>query len=731
MSKESTPVLFVDAPTRTNEAKQTFTEIVECSYLNRHLGDSGQKETMTCDCVEDWHEVDGNMACGEDLSCINRLTSVECNNRSCTCGRDCQNQRFQKRQYASVRVIQTEKKGYGLVAASDILENLFVYEYVGEVIDEKTFRARMVDYDRRNLRHFYFMMLAKDAFIDATEKGSLARFCNHLCLPNAYVDKWVVGDKLRMGIFAKRRILCGEEITFDYNVDRYGAQSQQCHCGESNCMGWIGGKTQTDAALLLPDGISEALGATRQQERSWMKQYRAKNQARKGKRESSHDLESEADSEDSTATAFVKSLHVTALSDGDVARAMSALMKVDDRVVVSKLIERLYLTEDPKIHAQVVKLHGYKTLSKVLKQHREDDTLTFRVLLVLQRWPSMTRNKIELSQIEDEVRAIAETLPHERTTALAAQLIAEWGQLEMAYRIPKTRDGKLMSPLLGRSGRSELPEDTGINIDDGDSLPEGWQKALDTSTNTVYYYHTGLGISKWEKPTAEIPRGPKETKAQKPAKSTKAPKAAKNAAKPKQAKRRDDLALLEEQRLQQAKEEQFREVQDKQKLLQELIVESQRAEEEKRRAAEQAKAERMEKHRERRRKKEAAFEARARARSSEVSPEVLWTKVLARHVPNMIKKHEAEIGHANVKGCARDAVKAVAAKEARHGMPPTELDSAKIAKLRVFCDGFMEKFLEKFRAKRARHHGANGANGTSEATGTNGASNRAEGDVES
>ena len=50
------------------------------------------------------------------------------------------------------------------------------------------------------------MMLSNDSFIDATEKGSLGRFINHSCNPNAFVDKWHVGDRLRMGIFAKRKI---------------------------------------------------------------------------------------------------------------------------------------------------------------------------------------------------------------------------------------------------------------------------------------------------------------------------------------------------------------------------------------------------------------------------------------------------------------------------------------------------------------------------------------------
>src|SRR5690606_5388051 len=135
----------------------------------------------------------------------------------------CQNMRFQKKEYADVSVIKTEFKGFGLRANTNLETGAFIYEYIGEVIDENRFRKRRVDYDKEGIKHFYFMSLGKNEFVDATKKGNLARFCNHSCNPNCYVDKWIVGTKFRMGIFAKRNIRQGEELTFDYNVDRYGA----------------------------------------------------------------------------------------------------------------------------------------------------------------------------------------------------------------------------------------------------------------------------------------------------------------------------------------------------------------------------------------------------------------------------------------------------------------------------------------------------------------------------
>jgi SET domain-containing protein len=164
----------------------------------------------------------------------------------CRCGSSCQNQRFQKKEYADVEVIQTEKKGFGLRAGSAISAEAFIYEYIGEVVEESDFQKRMRRYHDERIPHFYFMMLQRDEYLDATKRGGIARFINHSCNPNCYVAKWHVGKHYRMGIFSQRDILKGEELTFNYNVDRYGNEAQPCYCGEPNCVGQLGGKTQTD-----------------------------------------------------------------------------------------------------------------------------------------------------------------------------------------------------------------------------------------------------------------------------------------------------------------------------------------------------------------------------------------------------------------------------------------------------------------------------------------------------
>ena len=63
-----------------------------------------------------------------------------------------------------------------------------MYEYVGEVIGPKPFEAKMKAYGNEGIKHFYFMALDRDVFIDATKKGGKGRFLNHSCNPNCYVS---------------------------------------------------------------------------------------------------------------------------------------------------------------------------------------------------------------------------------------------------------------------------------------------------------------------------------------------------------------------------------------------------------------------------------------------------------------------------------------------------------------------------------------------------------------
>ena len=453
----------------------------------------------------------------------------------CGCGVACQNQRFQRKEWANVSVIKTEKKGYGLRADADLVANEFIYEYIGEVIGESAFRKRMQNYDEEGIKHFYFMSLTKGEFVDATKKGNLGRFCNHSCNPNCYVDKWVVGDRLRMGIFAERKIQAGEELTFNYNVDRYGAEPQPCYCAEPNCTGYIGGKTQTERGTKLSNALIEALGIDDAD--AWDIAVAKKPRKKKS---------GEEDEE------YVNNVEPRGLDEEGVNKVMSSLMQCKEKWIAVKLLTRVQRADDEKVRNRVVRFHGYRIFKTVLANFIEDVNVCLQVLDVLDKMPRLTRNKIQDSKIEETVQQLVSN-EDERVATQSQGLLQSWSKLEVGYRIPRVkRDPTLVaaerkadrvdrrdadrrdadrrksrsrsrskSPdrMQAPTGpRSNAPQRAAPYLSGprpppryrppppGGPLPVGWFEASAANGSTYYYNQTGT--TTWQRPTVAAANAP-------------------------------------------------------------------------------------------------------------------------------------------------------------------------------------------------------------------------------
>ncbi|KAK5101357.1 histone methyltransferase set2 [Lithohypha guttulata] len=535
--------LFDHLPDARDEANSAYTVIDSCIYQNKYLGYT--EHAMECDCSEEWDSATkSNLACGEDSDCINRATKMECVG-DCTCGPECQNQRFWRRLYANVSVIKTEKKGYGLRANTALKHGDFIFEYIGEVIPEGTFRKRMRQYDDEGIKHFYFMSLSKGEFVDATKKGNLGRFCNHSCNPNCYVDKWVVGDKLRMGIFAERNIKPGEELVFNYNVDRYGANPQPCYCDEDNCTGFIGGKTQTEKGTKLSAATIEALGIDDEDWDTWDTLTAKKPKKKKA---------AEDDDEDYVERAEARSLDVNGIT-----KVMAALMQCKEKWIAVKLLQRIQRCEDEDVLHRIVKLHGYKILNSQLSAWRDDDNVMIQILEILQKLPRLTRNKIVDAKIEATLEPLKES-SDERVSSIAGDLLTTWSKLELAYRIPRKvrtavdsssnstsvkyerRESQQQRRRSRSRSRSKSPPRGPANIPKGPAsmgvptgpragqrplpfsrppsapfvrgplpLPTGWFQTTDQSGRT--YFYSASGETTWKRPSqpaAKPPPPPKQ-----------------------------------------------------------------------------------------------------------------------------------------------------------------------------------------------------------------------------
>ena len=112
--------------------------------------------------------------------------------------------------------------GWGVYAAQPIARNTRIVEYKGQLVAQAEAWRREQRYLPRH-RIWIFNVNTRWAR-DAAFGGNVARYINHACHPNCYVE--IVGHTI--WIVASRAIRTGEELTYDYNTD--GAAGIACRC---------------------------------------------------------------------------------------------------------------------------------------------------------------------------------------------------------------------------------------------------------------------------------------------------------------------------------------------------------------------------------------------------------------------------------------------------------------------------------------------------------------------
>ena len=112
--------------------------------------------------------------------------------------------------------------GWGVYAAQPIEKDARIVEYKGQLISQPEAWRR----ERRYLpRQRIWIFELDDRWArDAAFGGNIARYVNHSCRPNCYVDI----EGRHIWIKASRRIRTGEELVYDYNTD--GVAGIPCRC---------------------------------------------------------------------------------------------------------------------------------------------------------------------------------------------------------------------------------------------------------------------------------------------------------------------------------------------------------------------------------------------------------------------------------------------------------------------------------------------------------------------
>jgi len=124
---------------------------------------------------------------------------------------------------------QSAIHGIGGFAKADIAAGTRAIEYVGEKI------AKAESLRRCKSNNEYIFSLNDTHDLDGNVPWNPARFLNHSCDPNCDAEP----DGGRVWIVARRGIRAGEEITFNYGYDLEDYRKHPCHCGASDCAGYI------------------------------------------------------------------------------------------------------------------------------------------------------------------------------------------------------------------------------------------------------------------------------------------------------------------------------------------------------------------------------------------------------------------------------------------------------------------------------------------------------------
>jgi SET domain-containing protein len=112
--------------------------------------------------------------------------------------------------------------GWGVYTAQAIEEDTRIVEYKGALVSQAEAWRRELRYLPR--KRIWIFTINQRWARDAAVGGNIARYINHACHPNCYID--IVGHTI--WILASRRIAKGEELTYDYNTE--GVAGIPCRC---------------------------------------------------------------------------------------------------------------------------------------------------------------------------------------------------------------------------------------------------------------------------------------------------------------------------------------------------------------------------------------------------------------------------------------------------------------------------------------------------------------------
>lgn len=118
--------------------------------------------------------------------------------------------------------------GYGVFALETINKNKRIIDYAGELISNKQSESREDKYLSKGC--IWVFRVNRNWSRDAMVGGNIARFINHACVPNCWIE--VDAKTKTIWVRAAKKIRKGQELVYDYNTE--GDKVIPCMC-RPNC----------------------------------------------------------------------------------------------------------------------------------------------------------------------------------------------------------------------------------------------------------------------------------------------------------------------------------------------------------------------------------------------------------------------------------------------------------------------------------------------------------------
>lgn len=186
--------------------------------------------------------------------------AIECNG-FCACGKLCFNRVVQHGVTIKLQVFGCGRRGVGVQTLEPISCGSFVCEYAGELLSYESAKRR-ADYANPAMHNYiltvreFFGTKSLTTHVDATYVGNVARFINHSCEPNLFVQPVRVENAVpRVALFAMQDIPFHAELTYNYSGGRsfttdedsnfpsdnceHKLLKKPCLCGSLNCSGFL------------------------------------------------------------------------------------------------------------------------------------------------------------------------------------------------------------------------------------------------------------------------------------------------------------------------------------------------------------------------------------------------------------------------------------------------------------------------------------------------------------